>query len=200
LLLGISLWLGAESGFGQLKQAEDFFHEGAQDYIFGQKEEAGKAIATGLQYYPGDPQLTAVARLLQKKEQQQQQNQSKQNKDQKQQEQKKDSQDQKDKQNQQQQQQQQAKNDQQKKDEQKKPQEQQAKQGKDKKDKEAQANKSDERDKGKDKGDGSNMMLAQMTPQQARQLLDAQRDDERALIFQPTNVPPPPPNVATKDW
>jgi len=158
-----------------------------------------------------------------KKQQQQQQQQQKDNKDknkddknqqqnQKQNQQKQDQKDQKkqdQKQNQdqqnQQQKQQQAQKDKQKQDEEKKQQqEQQQAQQKDKKDKkdkedQAKADQSDQRDKSDQKGEQAAVM-AQMTPAQARQLLDAQRDDEKALIFQPTNMPSPPPNVLRKDW
>jgi len=39
-----------------------------------------------------------------------------------------------------------------------------------------------------------------MTPQQARQMLDAQKDDEKALIFTPENTPPKPAGGKFKDW
>jgi Ca-activated chloride channel family protein len=110
---------------------------------------------------------------------------------------------QKDKDKQDQQQQQQAKNDKQKEDEKKKEQQQQqAQKNQDKKDKDqqAQANKSDERKPGQENPEEAAAQMAQMTPQQARQILDAQRDDEKALIFQPTNMPAPPANVSRKDW
>lgn len=132
------------------------------------------------------------------KDQKQNQNQRQQSQDQKKQDQKKNQQDQQ----KQQQKQEQAGNDQQKKDEQKKNQEkqqqEQAQQDKDKKDQKAEANASDQRDKKQE--NGQQAAMAQMTPQEARQLLDAQRDDEKALIFQPTNMPAPPPNVSMKDW
>ncbi len=165
-------------------------------------------------------------KLEQLKQQQQQQQQQKQdnkkndkdkNHDQKQQQQKQNQQ-QNDKQDQnkdqdqknKEQQQQQAQNDKQKQDEQKNAQQkqqqdqqarqEQAQQDQAKKDKDAEANASDQRDKDKQNQQQAGTMMAQMTPEQARQLLDAQRDDEKALIFQPTNMPSPPPNVSMKDW
>ena len=136
----------------------------------------------------------------QQQKNQQQKNQQNQNKDQQK------DQDQKNKD----QQQQQAQNDKQKQDEQKNAQQkqqqdqqakqEQAQQDKARKDKDAEANASDQREKSQQNPQQAGTMMAQMTPEQARQLLDAQRDDEKALIFQPTNMPPPPPNVSAKDW
>jgi hypothetical protein len=42
----------------------------------------------------------------------------------------------------------------------------------------------------------------QMTPQQAQQLLDAHRSEERAMIFQPQNLRTnrPPRDRVFKDW
>ena len=39
-----------------------------------------------------------------------------------------------------------------------------------------------------------------MTLQQAQQMLDAQKDDEKALIFTPTNQPANPAQRKIKDW
>ena len=39
-----------------------------------------------------------------------------------------------------------------------------------------------------------------MTLQQARQMLDAQKDDEKALIFSPENHPAKPASGKIKDW
>src|SRR5262245_37737900 len=70
--------------------AEDYFHGGATNYVFGAKEKAKEQIVTGLQIFPSDPKLNQMLALLKKeeqqKQQQQQQQQSKndQNKDQKQ--------------------------------------------------------------------------------------------------------------------
>jgi hypothetical protein len=112
--------------------AEDYFHGGAQNYIFGDKKKAATEIYTGLKMYPTDEKLNAVAKLLQKKDPEDQ-NQSKKN--QQNQDQKKDQ----DKQQQQQQKQNQ-KSEQQKKDEEKARQEQ-AKKEQEQKEKEQQAGK-----------------------------------------------------------
>jgi hypothetical protein len=39
-----------------------------------------------------------------------------------------------------------------------------------------------------------------MSPQQARQLLDADRDEEKALVFTPENKPKAKANRKIKDW
>src|SRR5665213_1761849 len=89
--------------------ADDYFHSGAQDYIFGDKKKAATEIYTGLRTFPTDTKLNAVAKLLQRKDPEDQ-NKSKNNQQ--------DQQQKKDQQKQQQQQQGQ-KSDQQKKDEEK---------------------------------------------------------------------------------
>ena len=49
--------------------ADDYFHHGAQDYIFGDKKAAMTQIVTGLQQYPTDPKLNGVIKLLRRPEQ-----------------------------------------------------------------------------------------------------------------------------------
>jgi outer membrane biosynthesis protein TonB len=174
------------------QSADEYFHHGAQYYIFGEKDKAKTEILTGLQMYPTDPKLNAVAQLLKKKESQEDQKNSK--KDQKQQNQK-DQQQQSGKQDQKQDQ----KSEQQKKD-QEKAQQEQAKKDQEKKDQQAQANPSDQRDKGEQKNDNTAMAQVQMSPQEARQLLDAQQNDEKVLIFTPDNQPIKPQPGKFKDW
>src|SRR5512140_2614669 len=53
--------------------AADYFHRGAQQYIWGQREKAKSEVFTGLRLFPDDPQLNSLAGLLKKEEQQQQQ-------------------------------------------------------------------------------------------------------------------------------
>jgi Ca-activated chloride channel family protein len=88
------------------------------------------------------------------------------------------------------------KSEQQKKDEEKARQEQ-AKKDQEKKAQQAQQN--DEK-KDQDKGEATAMAQAQMSPQEARQLLEAQKDDEKVLIFTPENQPLKPQSGAVKDW
>jgi Ca-activated chloride channel homolog len=143
------------------------------------------------------------------KRQQQQQQKKDQNQDKKDQKDQKDQQQQQgqDKKNDQDQQQQQSskpdrqkdqaqdkKSDQQKKDEEKARQEQ-AKQDQEKK--EQQARQSD--DKSQEQAEAA-MAQAQMSPQEARQLLEAQKDDEKVLIFAPENQPVKTQPGRLKDW
>ena len=44
------------------------------------------------------------------------------------------------------------------------------------------------------------MAAARMTPQEARQLLEAQKDDEKVLIFAPENQPVKTQAGKIKDW
>jgi Ca-activated chloride channel family protein len=146
-----------------------------------------------------------------KQQQQQQQNQKqdqKDNKDQKDQKNQQNQQNQKDQKDQKggqqdqkgdQQQSQQA--DQKKKDEEKAKQEQAKKEGdKEKQQEQAQANSSDKRDKDAEKGEPTAMAEAKMSPQEARQLLESQQDNEKVLIFAPENKPINNPSGKIKDW
>ena len=140
---------------------------------------------------------------LKKQQQQSQQNKSGQQKNQGQQQQQKQQQGQQNKDQQQQQQQQQAQQNQsgQKKNasrqeqqaQQKKQEEQQqaAKQAQEEKQKQQQAQQSPEqaKDKGEEKKEEAAQMAGEMTPQQAQQLLDAQKGDEQMLPVQPTGKP-----------
>ncbi len=126
------------------------------------------------------------------KDQQQQQNQDK-NKDQNQQQQQSSKQDEKKDQKQDQQ----GKSDQQKKDEEKARQEQAKK---DQEKKQQQAQQGEQNDKGQENGEPTAMAAARMTPQEARQLLEAQKDDEKVLIFAPENQPVKTQAGKIKDW
>jgi hypothetical protein len=178
------------------QNAEDYFHGGAKSYIWGKDKEAETQIFTGLRLYPKDPLLNGMAGLLKKQEQKQQQQQNQQ--------QQKDQQkgDQQNKDQQQAQQNQQKQSDekkdssqqqaqQQKQDEQK---QQAAQQSQEQKEKQQQAQQSAQQPK--DKGDDKEQEAAaaaqaegQMTPQQARQLLDAQKGDEQMLPPQSIGKP-----------
>ena len=159
-------------------------------------------------------------RLEEVKQQQQQQKQGDKNKDdqqdqqQQQQQQQQDAQkDQKDK-NGKDQQQQQAKQDQQKQDQQKKDQAKQDEEKKKEQEQQAQANKGDKKDKDKQaqaasedkrgkepqQSEEAEAYYGKMSPQEARQLLDADRDEEKALVFTPENKPKAKANRKIKDW
>src|SRR5216684_7228539 len=77
ILLSISLLLAPLALSAQT--ASDYFHRGAQFYVFGKKQEAKNEIVTGLRLFPDDRQLNALATLLKKEEEQQQQQQQQQN-------------------------------------------------------------------------------------------------------------------------
>ena len=97
------------------------------------------------------------------------------------------------------------KSEQQKKDEEQKKQQQQqqAKKDKEKKEKEAQQKQAQDKGEKPDQKQDEEMQAVaagQMTPQQAKQFLDAQRQDEKALIFSPENKPQKQQNKKLKDW
>lgn len=189
-LLLLSCWCA------RAQNAEDFFHGGAQHFLTNNIPGALEVVTNGLQRFPNDEKLQKLYELL---NQQQQQNQQNQNQDQQ-----KDQQDKKNNQQQEQKSQpdkkdQQAKNDPQKKDEEKKKREEQQKKEQEKK---AQQNQAAQQDQGKpeDKpGEAQPMEAHAMTPQEAKQLLDAQKDDEQVLIFQP-KAEPKNPMKQLKDW
>jgi Ca-activated chloride channel family protein len=135
-----------------------------------------------------------------KQQQQQQQNQKQDQKDNKDQKDQK-NQNQKDQKDQKGDQQQSQQADQKKKDEEKAKQEQAKKEGdKEKQQEQAQANSSDKRDKNAEKGQQTAMAEAQMSPQEARQLLESQQDSEKVLIFAPDSKPLNNPPGKIKDW
>ena len=130
----------------------------------------------------------------QNKQQQQQDQQSKQ-----------DQKDQKGKDQQQGKQDQDKKDQQAKQDEQQKKEQQQQQQAQGKKDdqkdkKNAQAAGEDKRDKTPESSEEAQAYYGKMSPQQARQILDADRDDEKALVFSPENKPKPQTGRKLKDW
>jgi outer membrane biosynthesis protein TonB len=170
------------------QNADEFFHGGAQHFLTNNIPGALEVVTNGLQRFPEDEKLKKLYELL---NQQQQQNQ-----DQKQQD-----QDQKDDQKQDQEKQdekkdQESKSDQQKKDEEKKQQDAQKKE-QEKKDQQA---KSGNKDKLEEKpGEQQQVAAHAMTPEEAKQLLDAQKGDEQVLLFQP-KAEPKNPSKQLKDW
>jgi outer membrane biosynthesis protein TonB len=183
------------------QNADEFFHGGAQHFLTNNIPGALEVVTNGLQQFPEDEKLKKLYELLNQQQQQQQQQQQKQ--EQKQQDQdKKDEQKQdqhRDQQKQDDQKDQESKSEQQKQEEQKKQEEAQKKKAQEKK--EQQANSGDEsRDKPEEKpGEPQQVAAHQMTPQEAKQLLEAQKDEEKVLIFQPQGEPK---NRAKqlKDW
>ena len=177
------LLAGCVASAQALLPADEFFHSGAQSYLTNNIARAREEVDNGLKIYPDDIKLKKLDELL---KQQSQQQQSKD--DQQKQEQKKDDQ-----------QKQKSKQDQ--KDQQK--QEKQSQEQKDKQKQEEQAKSSGEKKEKEDKqeqGQPSQPMQAHaMTPQEAKQLLDAQKGEEQFLQFKPAERAERPARTL-KDW
>ncbi len=195
--LSLALFLCAQKLCAQLLPADDFFNSGAQLYISNNVPAALERVEMGLKTYPDDEKLKKLEELLkQKNQQQQQQNQQQpQQKDQQSQSQKSDDQKKQDQQNQKQDSQQPKQDEQkqnqpdQKKDESQKPPEQ-PKPADEKKD----------GDKSKDQtGKGQPVKPGEMTKEEAKRLLDAQKGDEQILQLKPQDKPRDP-NRPVKDW
>ena|ERR1022692_2182774 len=206
LLLPISLsllLLSWQTALAQIAPADDFFHTGAQFYISNNIPSALEQVEAGLKVYPDDEKLKKLEELLKQKQQQQQQdqkNQSQQNQSSQQQK----SHGQKNQQPQNQQQPQSSQKDSQ---DQQKPDEQKQDQPAGKKDEqqkqpEQQKSSADKKDGGKqDKQDVAGQPVApgQMTPGEAKRLLDTQKGDEQVLKLQPKGKPQDP-KRPVKDW
>ncbi len=182
LLISISLLALATSKV-RAQSADDFFHTGAQAYLTNNTTIAKEQVDKGLKIYPDDIKLKKLDELLkqqQQQQQQQQQNQQQQNQKNQQQNQSQSKQDQQ-KQQDQKKQDEQKKQDQQKQDQQKPQQNQKPDQGK-----------QDQMEQAKqDQNPG------EMTPEQAKRLLDAQKGDEKLL---PANQKQHPRDHSLKDW
>ncbi len=194
ILLSVSLLLAPVVLSAQT--AADFFHRGAQLYIWNKKPEAKAEILAGLKLFPEDPLLNGMAALLQKEEEQQknQQQQSQQNQ-----------QDQQQQQNQPQQNQQSAQN-RQDQQSQSQPQSSQAQQqqAQEKPQQNQQSQQAQAASPEKDKNDeqqrqGAAYAPGQMTPEQARQLLDAEKGEEKMLPLRPEGKPAER-TRPVKDW
>jgi len=180
-LISLSLLLTALAAGAQ--SAGDYFDGGAQLYISNNIPAALDKTEKGLKSYPDDAKLKKLEELLKQQQQSQsqqnqqnQQNQSKQNQSQQNQAQQQQSQqDQKNQQNQQQQNQQQN---------------QQSQSGQQQK-----AQQQAQQQAGQQKAAQANMM----TPEDAKRLLDSQKDNEQYLQIAPTGKPPPE-NQTIKDW
>ncbi len=175
LLISLSLLLlcVAPKAGAQLAPAEDFFNSGAQAYISNNIPAALERVEMGLKTYPDDAKLKKLEELLkQKNQQQQQQNQQQKNSDdqKKQDEQKKDQFDQK-------------KDEPQKQPEQQKP-------ADDKKNGDKPENQP---------GEGQPVKPGEMTKEEAKRLLDAQKGNEQIFQLKPDGKPRDP-NLPVKDW
>lgn len=162
LSLGL-LGLSSAGAYAQALPPEDFFHDGAVNYLSNNIPKALQVVTNGRALYPDDIKLKKLEELLKQQNQQQQQQQQQQ--DQKQQEQQKQ---QKEKQDQQQ---------------------QQASQEEQKEDEKTEEQKDQEQ----------KVQPGQMTPEEAKRLLDAQRGEEKTLQFRPEGKPRDP-SRPFKDW
>jgi hypothetical protein len=174
-LLIVPLLAGAQT-------AEDYFHRGAQFYIHGKKQEAKTEIFTGLKQFPADPQLNGLAVLLKKEQEDQKQQSQQQNQQTDQQK--------KDQQKQDQQQQQEQKRDSaQQNQEKKQEQQQQANQSQEQKERQAEQAAAKAKEDAEEKERQAAYAAGQMTTEQAQQLLDAQKSEEKMLPVKPENKP-----------
>ncbi len=154
--------------------ADDFFHGGAMNYFSNNVPQALAVVTNGRAQFPDDVKLKKLEELLKQQQQQQQQDQQKQDQEKKEQ----------DKKDQQQ-------KDQQKKDGQDKQQKEQPKPQPSKPDKQ----KSDQQKQQETKATPA----GQMTPEQAKRLLDSQKGEESALVFRPPEKPKDE-SKPVKDW
>jgi Mg-chelatase subunit ChlI len=181
-LLPLLLFFAAQKVCAQLAPADDFFNSGAQLYISNNIPAALERTESGLKFYPDDAKLKKLEELL-KQQQQSQNGQSQQNQQQQQ------SQSQQNSNGQQNQQQSQQNSQNQKKDEQQKQAEQQ-KSSDEKKDGQKPDNQNAE---------GQPVQPGQMTPEEAKRLLDAQKGNEQTLTLKPKGNPENS-NRPVKDW
>ena len=169
----------------QVQPPDYFFLTGATNYLRTNIDAAKRFVSNGLSFYPADPKLTNLWALLNRNQQQQQQQeqQDKKNDEQKSQEQKSEQEKSEEQKQQQEKKDEQAKNQEQKKEEQQ----------------QAQDNRGKEPDKSGEAAQAARVV--QMTPQQAQQLLDTQKSEERPMIFQPENLRTNRPRERVfKDW
>jgi len=185
LPIRVSLLLAWQAACAQT--ADDFFNDGAHFYISNNIPQALVPVEQGLKQYPDDVKLKKLYELL-KQQQQSQNNQSQQNQQKQSQQQKSNS-----RQNQQQQKQQPSRQNSQKQDEQN-----QSGQKNDEQQKQEQQQKSGEEQKHQNE-QGQPVAAGQMTPEEAKRLLDAQKGDEQILQLKPQGKPENQ-NQPIKDW
>ena len=205
LPISVSLVLAGQAAVSQ--SAVDFFNGGAQFYISNNIPSALEKTENGLKLYPNDEKLKKLEELLKQQQQQQNQNQQNQSQQQKNQpnqsQQNQQSQQQKpgDQKNQQQQSQSSQKNSQ---DQQKQDNQNQSGEKKDDQQKQRDQQKSSGEKKDGEKPDTQNapgqpVAPGQMTPEEAKRLLDAQKNNEQVLKLQPQGQPEEA-KRPVKDW
>jgi membrane protein involved in colicin uptake len=167
-------------GTAGAQTADDYFNGGARSYISNNVADAKKVVEGGLKLYPNDVKLQKLEELL--KQQSQSQSQSSQNQQQQQQQNQQQKPDEQKQQDQQKQDQSQDQNQQDKdKDKEKQQQDQQKPPEQNQADNDAKE-KADEA-----KREAEMMAAGEMTPKQADQLLDKQKEDEQVLRLAPPN-------------
>ena len=181
------------------QSADDFFNSGAQFYISNNIANAKQAVEGGLKLYPDDVKLKKLEELLKQQQQQQQQQQQNQQNQQQNNQQSQQNQNSSQNQNQPQHSQSQSRPDQQPQNQQaqnqssqpndRQPQPQQAKSA---------GKQSDEKQDGQT-GQTQASAAREMSPEEARRLLDAQKGDEQILQLKPKS-PPETQNKPIKDW
>ena len=180
LLISLSLLLAWQKVCAQLAPAEDFFNGGAQLYISNNVPAALERVEMGLKTYPGDEKLKKLEQLLKQQQQQNQQQQQSQNDQQK-------------------------KSDAQKQDQNQQPEQPKRKPSDPKKDEEQKPpeQKKDSGDKPKDEKpepqQGQLVKPGEMTPEEAKRLLDSQRGNEQLLQLKPENKSPQRQRLV-RDW
>ena len=185
--IGFGLLLTLAAAFAET--ADDIFHGGVVNYLSNNIPKALEVVTNGRALYPDDIKLKKLEELLKQQNQQQQQQQQQKDEQQKQDE-------KKDQQKQDQQSKQDQKEEQKKKDEEKKQAE--MKEQEQKQDQQ-QAKQSDDKSKEQPEDKQQQMAAHAMTPQEAKQLLDAQKGDEKVLQFVPQGEPKHLGRIL-KDW
>jgi Ca-activated chloride channel family protein len=190
-LISVSLLLLAWQA-ARAQSADDFFNSGAHSYISNNIPQALDSVQDGLKHYPEDVKLKKLYELLKQQQQSQssqsQQNQSQQNQSQQQKSSGQQNQQQQSQQNSQQQQQQNEQNQSgQKSDEQQKSQQ-----------KSAAEKQNGEKQENQNK-QSQPVAAGQMTPEEAKRLLDAQKGDEQFLQLKPQGKPQND-QQPIKDW
>jgi Ca-activated chloride channel family protein len=182
-LLTLLFVFATQRAGAQLAPSDDFFNSGAQLYISNNIPAALESTEAGLKQYPNDEKLKKLEALLKQQRQQQSQQNQQQNQLNQSQQQKSNGQ-----QNQQQQKQQSSANNSQDQRKQNQSDQQQAS---------AQKKDGDKQDQ--QKAEGQPVQPGQMTPEEAKRLLDAQKGDEQVLQWNPQGKPEDQ-NRPVKDW
>jgi Ca-activated chloride channel family protein len=179
-LLPLLLVFAAQKICAQLAPADEFFNGGAQLYISNNIPAALEKTEGGLKIYPNDEKLQKLEKLL-KQQQQSQSSQSQQNQQ---------------NQSQQNQSQSQQNSNSQKNQQQNKQQSQEQKQNPADQKKDEQKSNDDKKEN--ESGD-KQPVAGQMTPEEAKRLLDTQKGDEQVLQLKPQGKPQDQ-NKPVKDW